>query len=408
MNELFNYLLEASLLLALLYGVYWGLLRTESSHQFNRYFLLGSMVLASIIPLLGFSLTIPSVNMPLAAYYLPEFTINAAGETIKWWISIDVYTSILIFYLTGVSIFSLRFVYRTYQLRSLLKKSTWEYVQHGGYYLVETKGTFPTSSFLNYLFWDETVSLSEAETEKIKQHELVHIHEQHSLDLILAELLKCILWFNPFIYLIKKQLAMVHEYLADRKVLDHCQPAEYQQLMLKQLFQVNPLAFSNPFNQSQILKRMKMMQSHKNIKPWKIALAVLATGSILVLNACELESVVAQKKTVKVEGAIYQIVEKPATYIGGQDAFIDFLSENIQYPNAAQEDQIEGTVHVQFIITKDGQVAEAQIKKGVNEDLDQEALRVVNLMPDWNPGSQEGKAVNTMLIVPIRFSLGSS
>lgn len=405
MSEFLKYLIESSLLSAILYGVYGLLLRKESSHRFNRFYLLSAIILAVLVPFLSFNIGVSLDNILLNTNHLPEFTLGANQEGISWFNSINVTTYILSIYLLGVILFAFRFSFRLNKLISLIRSNSAQYVSSGAYYLVETQGSFPTSSFLNYLFWDNSAQLDESEKERVKQHELVHICEKHSWDLILVEILKCVFWFNPFIYFFKNQMAMVHEYLADQNVLRFTQPAEYQQLILKQLFQVNALAFSNPFNQSQILKRMKMMKSNQSIHPWKIITSIIITSGIVAFSACEVQETSVAKEKVKVEGEILQVVDNMPTFKGGQEAYVEFLMSNLKYPNEAQNQGVEGIVYVQFIVTKDGKVAEAQIKKGVSKELDAEALRVVNMCPDWNPGSHEGKLVNTIFMMPIKFKL---
>jgi len=405
MSELFKYLIESSLLSAILYVVYWLLLRKESSHRFNRFYLLSTVILAVLMPFFSFRIGVSFDNTLLNPNYLPEFTLGNKLESTSWFSLINVSTYILIIYVFGVILFAFRFLYRLSKLINLIRSNNAQYVNSGAYYLIETHGSFPTSSFLNYLFWDNAASLQESEKEKVKQHELVHIHEKHSWDLILVEILKCIFWFNPFFYFFKNQMAMVHEYLADQNVLKHTQQAEYQQLILKQLFQVDALAFSNPFNQSQILKRMKMMKSNKTISLWKIITSIIISSGIVAFSACETQESTVAKEKVIVEGEILQVVDNMPTFKGGQEAYVEFLMSNLKYPSEAQDQGVEGTVYVQFVITKEGKVAEAQIKKGVSEELDEEALRVVNMCPDWNPGSHEGKQVNTMFMMPIKFKL---
>jgi protein TonB len=92
-------------------------------------------------------------------------------------------------------------------------------------------------------------------------------------------------------------------------------------------------------------------------------------------------------------------------FIGGPEGLKKYLADNIQYPINAQKNEIEGTVHVSFLINKNGEVVDIKIYKGVNVDLNNEALRVIGNMPNWNPGLFDGKPVNVSFSLPIKFSL---
>lgn len=105
-------------------------------------------------------------------------------------------------------------------------------------------------------------------------------------------------------------------------------------------------------------------------------------------------------------GDVFHIVEQMPQFMGrSQDAFREYLAENLRYPESAKEKGIEGRVFVQFIVKADGSVADAKIVRGVDPALDQEALRVVKESPDWTPGRQRGQAVNVAFTFPVTFKL---
>jgi TonB family protein len=92
-------------------------------------------------------------------------------------------------------------------------------------------------------------------------------------------------------------------------------------------------------------------------------------------------------------------------YPGGNKALYAFMGENIKYPQDAKEKGIQGTVYVSFVIEKDGSVSHVKILRGVSKSLDSEAMRVVKTMPNWEPGTQRGKAVRVQYNLPIKFTL---
>ncbi|MDR1729817.1 MAG: energy transducer TonB [Prevotellaceae bacterium] len=117
----------------------------------------------------------------------------------------------------------------------------------------------------------------------------------------------------------------------------------------------------------------------------------------------EIPVVVQQPEEVIEE--IFVVVETPPAFPGGDKARMEFLRKNMKYPTIAAETGIHGTVYVQFVVNKDGKIVDVTVVRGVHESLDKEAIRVVQLMPPWSPGKQQGKAVRTRFTLPIRFSL---
>ena len=108
------------------------------------------------------------------------------------------------------------------------------------------------------------------------------------------------------------------------------------------------------------------------------------------------------------EKVIFQVVEKAPEFPGGMEECMKFLGKNVKYPVVAQENGIQGTVIVRFVVTDKGDIEEPVVVKGVDPLLDAEALRVIKMMPKWNPGKQRGKAVNVKFTLPVMFRLSSS
>ena len=125
-----------------------------------------------------------------------------------------------------------------------------------------------------------------------------------------------------------------------------------------------------------------------------IVLAIMATLSI---NA--------QSKETPVEETVYNTVEEMPQFPGGPSALFEYLSTNIQYPNDAYENGIQGRVIVTFIVEKDGSISNAKVSKTVNPSLDEEAQRLVKSMPHWIPGKQHGEPVRVKYTVPVTFRL---
>ena len=130
--------------------------------------------------------------------------------------------------------------------------------------------------------------------------------------------------------------------------------------------------------------------------------------------AYEDENEVVETKSIKLpteekredeEQVIFQVVEEMPSFPGGMRECMMFLGRNIKYPVLAQEAKIEGRVIVQFVVDKDGSITDTKVVRSVSPELDAEALRVVGMMPKWNPGKQRGKAVAVKYTMPIMFSI---
>lgn len=116
------------------------------------------------------------------------------------------------------------------------------------------------------------------------------------------------------------------------------------------------------------------------------------------------------KGTISTEGTvkgeqIYDIVEQYPEFPGGYSALTEWIDDNLKYPVEAAMDGIEGRVIVQFIIRPTGKIIDAKVVRGIAPSLDKEALRLINIMPNWIPGRQKGKAVNVRYTLPITFKL---
>ena len=106
-----------------------------------------------------------------------------------------------------------------------------------------------------------------------------------------------------------------------------------------------------------------------------------------------------------VETPIFTVVEEMPSFPGGDESRIKFLTENIKYPQMAKESGIQGTVYVTFVVDEKGRVADVKVLRGIGGGCDEEAVRVVKLMPPWNAGKQSGKPVRVQFNMPIRFTL---
>jgi protein TonB len=106
------------------------------------------------------------------------------------------------------------------------------------------------------------------------------------------------------------------------------------------------------------------------------------------------------------EPEIFMVVEDPPAFPGGEAAMMKYISDNLEYPPMARENNIQGRVVIQFVVDENGKIIDARVVKGIGWGCDEAALKVVNSMPRWKPGKQRNKAVRVRYVLPIRFVLG--
>ncbi|MFZ5942326.1 MAG: SUMF1/EgtB/PvdO family nonheme iron enzyme [Bacteroidota bacterium] len=195
-----------------------------------------------------------------------------------------------ILYLAGVAYFIYRFLRNLFRIRDLYRFNPKEI--YPGYDITLLPEEYPTFSFFNHIFLNNK-GLSPADSNYIILHELVHIKQRHSVDIILIEICKAVFWFNPFIWLYKNALVKVHECQADRYFVENNPEdlTDYQSLLLKQYLSKISIELAHPFNYSFIKYRIKMMTKIKSnrIAKYKtiFAFPVVLLGLLAFSNAKE-------------------------------------------------------------------------------------------------------------------------
>ena len=138
-----------------------------------------------------------------------------------------------------------------------------------------------------------------------------------------------------------------------------------------------------------------------------LAAALLIASNISCISSEKQEEISEKQESRAAEGEVFQVVEEMPEFPGGMGECMKWLGQNIKYPADAKEKGVQGRVIVQFVVEKDGTIVNAKVVRGVDPDLDAEALRVVNQSPKWKPGKQKGEAVRVKYTLPIMFRLGN-
>lgn len=260
-----NYVLEVNICWLGFYLLYSLVLSRETFFEYNRWYLLAGLVGGLLIPLVEYQIIIeqiieiPSVSLDLEELSGMTATVVAAKEPS---FRDRLIQSLFVIYLLGVAALTIRFVMGLLRIAWLYWRGT--KMERPGYALVKTPTVHPPFSFFHWLFQSQRIPLNEADEEKIITHEIEHIRQWHSLDVLLVELIGIVLWFSPLVWLYRRSLRMIHEYQADEAVLQTTKRKSYGHLLIRQSMSGPPIAIANHFIHSQLKKRLTMMTKKKS------------------------------------------------------------------------------------------------------------------------------------------------
>lgn len=294
-NPMLRYLIQNTLWLAILYGLYWLWLRRETFFRLNRVFILAAVLFSIGVPFI--KIPVVEVAQPLPVAYLPNpelpvaTKVLATKETVSEPMIFNWQALLFAMYITGAAVYLLVLAWRLLQLWQLCRRLPIE--KKNGYSLVLLDNRHaPVFSFLHWLFWNENALLTETERQQILAHELVHIRQKHSWDILFFELLTVVFWFNPFLYLFKKEIRTVHEFLADQAGVQMTTPALYARLVYKQILQDRYSYLVQPFHSSHPNLRIAMLQRMPSSR------FRLAKYAAIALAAISAEVIIAPKTVI--------------------------------------------------------------------------------------------------------------
>ena len=434
-----SYILKVSLSLAAFYLFYKLLCSRDTLHHFNRRLLLFILVLSAVIPFMYIDINIAVREASVVVEELTTAfatnttnTVNAispAEETpTLWqripWQQIPWRGLAAIIYLIGLLACVVHFVGSLLSIRRLIHSGKRREMSDDTILVTHDKAYGPFS-WMRYIIASEQ-DLSE-NFDMILAHERAHICLHHSWDLLFAQLCAMAQWFNPAVWLLKRELEAIHEYEADSATLRQGFDArQYQLRLFEEAVGVKFNTITNNFNKCSTKKRIIMMMKCQT-SPWARmkALFVLpvAFAAVTVISctspkekkaeanqepasAPEMQVVTyAPQPKEAAQGEVFLVAEEEAMFPGGMEAMMKYLQENIKYPEQAKNNGVQGRVIVQFVVNKDGSISNDTVVRSVDPLLDAEAIRVVRNMPNWTPGKQKGEAVRVRFTLPVTFRL---
>lgn len=420
MNSFIIYTIETSISLFWLFGLYYLVLRKQSNFLFNRIFLLISLLTSFLIPLIDFSFLSEAT---LYQVKLEPIIIGMQSGEAPMASNFSILSLLYGIYLLIAGLFLFKFSWEVISVLKMKKQSS-ELINEftGEKLFINQNHNF---SFFNWIFIKE----ENKESHTIIEHEKTHSKMLHSFDIIIIKAFQIVFWFNPILFLIERELRLQHEYAVDAKILKQSKDvSNYQQLLLNQVFQVEFNLISNHFNQTFLKNRFIMMTKKENKKWSRLFLMALLSVSFAspVFVSCTMDSAKEEvvdeplevvkepikpntpekvEREAEAKEEVFQVVETMPIFPGGEKAMYTYIGQNVKYPEKAKQEGIQGRVFISFVVEKDGSISGVELLRGVSDELDNEALRVIKGMPKWTPGEQKGKAVRVQYRMPIKFAL---
>ena len=416
------YLLKVNAGIALFYAFYKLFCQRDTFFHWRRIALLCFLGISFCYPLLNIQHWVkeqPAIY-ELANYYAAFMVMDevAASPLPSTTEVPDLMTIIQYLYYTGVAILALRFFIQLASICRLrwIGKAT----VLNGQRIISLPCEVNPFSFFGWIFI-YLPQLDKESQDEILTHEQTHAQQGHSVDVILAEIINIVCWFNPFMWLLKAEIRLNLEYLADNKVIENTNDRKQYQYHLLGLAHTNrQTGLYNNFNVSHLKRRIIMMNKKRTRTAGRIKYALFAPLAAALLLVSNIEAVartvekVIKEQPVPVialpqdnpqQEAAVQTCEELPQFPGGMGECMKFLGKAIKYPDEAVAKKIEGRVIVQMIIEKDGSVSNVKVARSVHPLLDQEAVRVIQSMPKWTPGKHKGKTVRVQYTIPVMFKV---
>lgn len=429
-----HYILQVITFQVLFLVIYDVCLKKETFFNLNRAYLLLTAMLSVVIPFMKFE-KIKAVVPKDFEISLPEIILGNASEKrstidpeIAMQAGINLESTPIsiwnVIFLFGIGIASLILLIKTLKLVSIISKSHKIWKQN--VCIVSLSNSNKAFSFFNYIFLGE--NLESPDKSSILKHEMIHVRQKHSWDLLLFEVMKIGFWFNPLVYMYQNRIAVLHEYIADSKVVKHHNKTEYYNKLLTQIFETQQFSFVNPFfKQSLIKKRILMLNksNSKHINLFKYLLIVPLIMVMLVYSSCSIFKKADDKTEHNTESTIVETQETPfgivdevpvyksCEHLKMNDERKKCMSQHISMHvnknfNISIADSLglvgRQRLNVIFKIDKQGDVTGVKARAS-HPDLEKEAIRVINTLPKFTPGKHDGKTVVVPYSLPIIFQI---
>lgn len=452
----FIYSVKVAVCLALFYLFHKLLMSRDTFHTFNRFAILSMMLLSLVLPLVHLSLDSEAgINRGTVALegLVAQTVVADGGNGVGEGLSLT--QVLLAAYVLGVVLFVGKALLSVGSLLRLIRRARCVEVRNG-IRIYTMQGDISPFSWFRYIIMSEKDW--QENRREIVLHEMAHIRRCHSMDVAVCNMMIVFQWYNPAAWLLKRELQTVHEYEADEAVLSAGVDAtHYQMLLIRKAVGERLFSMANNLNHNSLKKRITMMKIKRTnpMQKAKIAFVLpLAAMTVAAFASQKVENLsekveqeseafssVSDNPVVRAVGETARVAavkvqedkaleeassmamakdtaeaktgkKMPCTdnpemfpqFPGGHIALFEYLSKNIKFPKSKENEDVKVRVVTTFTVEKDGSITHAKIVRSQGEAFDNEALRVINGMPKWIPGMQNGKAVSVKYTLPITFS----
>lgn len=450
----FIYSVKVAVCLALFYLFHKLLMSRDTFHTFNRFAILSMMLLSLVLPLVHLSLDSEAgINRGTVALegLVAQTVVDDGGNGVGEGMTLT--QVLLATYVLGVVLFVGKALLSVGSLLRLIRRARCVEVRNG-IRIYTMQGDISPFSWFRYIIMSEKDW--QENRREIVLHEMAHIRRCHSMDVAVCNMMIVFQWYNPAAWLLKRELQTLHEYEADEAVLSAGVDAtHYQMLLIRKAVGERLFSMANNLNHNSLKKRITMMKIKRTnpVQKAKIAFVLpLAAMTVAAFASQKVENLsekveqeseafssVSDNPVVRAVGETAHVaavkVQKdkaleeatslsmasdtaetksgkefpciPETFPqfpGGHIALVEYLSKNIKFPKEKEKENVRARVVASFTVDKDGSITDAKIVRSQGEAFDNEALRVINGMPKWIPGTQNGKAVRVKYILPVTFS----
>lgn len=414
MDPIIIYFIKVNLVFAVLYVFYKTVFAKDTFFGLRRLVLLLICIAAITFPFLNFGGWL-SVDNPFNLHGLytyniniPEIWIRQTSESVA--VNFPVEKIIYTVYFAGVALLSARTLMELINTGKLFHTSNKKVVQSLPVRIMS--GHYTPFSFIKWIFINPDLYRSE-ELNEILIHEHTHIREKHFIDLLLIQPVIILNWFNPFVWLIRKEMRLNHEYLADRSVVSAGIDRKSYQYHLLGLEPAPPtlVNLSVNFNILPLKQRIKMLNKKRtrNIMKSKYLMFIPLLGILLLTQqqansrTSETKPVASFQKQNQPEDPTLEVAEVMPEFPGGMPALMSYLGSHVRYPTEAVNKKLSGQVIVQFVVNKDGTPVDATVVNTTSKIFNEAALNAIKGMPKWKPGEQDGKKVRVKFTLPVNF-----
>ena len=389
------YILEVIACSGVLAALYSLIIERKVDFLFARLFLIFSVLLSAVIPM---------INIPVwEAALVPQLTEVTVGEVSTEVVqgtvtSFDFNFVALIWAVYGVGV-ALCMGSIVLQMVNILNiRRVGQMTTFDGANIVRSQQNIASFSLFKTIYIGNNTADTDLPT--IVAHERSHIAHKHSVERVVMEIFKALLWWNPFVWIASRRLVEAHEFEADNDVIGSgCDANLYIATLLKHLFGYSP-EIANGLHNSLTKKRLKMIlkgNSGRYALLRKVAV-IPVLGVLFALFSLTTKEAVAQDVQ-------QSKVEVEVTEINDYQDFYRWVVMNVQYPSAAREQSLSGSVIASLTIDTDGNVKDVKIVKSDNELFSKEVSRVLAKAPAWRPFVKDGKRVEVKYMLPVNFVL---